>query len=40
MFDLITGIFLGTLMILFGIFLLWYFITDYIDTTKEMREHK
>ena len=38
MFDLIAGIFLGTSMVLLGIFLVWYFITDYIDMRKEMKQ--
>lgn len=38
MFDLITGIFFGTLISLFGIFLVWYFVTDYIDMRKEMKQ--
>jgi hypothetical protein len=40
MFDFITAIFFGTLIILFGIGLLWLFITDYIDTRKEMKAVK
>lgn len=37
MFDLITAIFFGMLITLFGIFLLWLFITDYMDTRKELQ---